>query len=341
MARCETPETGRDPDRAVRRVVVLGASGFIGRQVSAAVRAAGGEPLLVARRPFTADPAHCVPLDLIGDGPYALSRLLDTERPDAVVNAAGAVWSRAQETMRQANHTLVETVLAALAAASWRPRLVHLGSVFEYAPPTPGTALDEQAPTRPTTPYGQSKLRGTEAVLAASGEGRADAVVLRLSNVIGAGTSPSSLLGQVAAQLHAADAGQEAVVRVSPLRASRDFVDVRDTADAVLAAAALPVDGQVINIGRGEAVPVRTMVERLITASGKPARIVEGAGSGVRTDTGLDWMQVATGTARRVLGWSARHGLDSSARELWRAVGAQPVPVTDRSPAQHWSPAQH
>ncbi|MFC9236283.1 NAD-dependent epimerase/dehydratase family protein [Streptomyces decoyicus] len=335
MAWCPTPATDRDPDGPVRRVVVLGASGFIGRQVSAAVRAAGGEPLLVARRPFTTDPAHCVPLDLIGDGPYALSRLLDTERPDAVVNAAGAVWSRAHETMRQANHTLVETVLAAIAAASWRTRLVHLGSVFEYAPPPPGTALDERAPTRPATPYGQSKLRGTRAVLAASGEGRADAVVLRLSNVIGAGTSPSSLLGQVAAQLRAADAGAEAVVRVSPLRASRDFVDVRDTADAVLAAASLPVGGQVINIGRGEAVPVRTMVERLIAASGRPARIVEGAGAGVRTHTGLDWMQVATGTAQRLLGWSARHGLDSSARELWRAATAGPAPLTGPSPAQH------
>ncbi|MEU5545468.1 NAD(P)-dependent oxidoreductase [Streptomyces sioyaensis] len=337
MARCDSPGTG--PDGPVRRVVVLGASGFIGRQVSAALLAAGGEPLMVARRPLADATSRCIPLDLIGDGPDTLSRLLDTERPDAVVNAAGAVWSRTQETMQQANHTLVETVLAAIAAASWRPRLVHLGSVFEYAPPAPGTPLDEQSATRPTTPYGRSKLAGTQAVLAASEAGRADAVVLRLSNVIGAGTSPSSLLGQVAAQLRAAEAGQEAVVRVSPLRASRDFVDVRDTADAVLAAASLPVGGQVINIGRGEAVPVRAMVERLLAASGRPARIVEGEGAGVRTNTGLDWMQVATGAARRLLGWSARHSLDSSARELWRATAPQTtahaIPPVSPSPAQH------
>ncbi|WP_239012523.1 NAD-dependent epimerase/dehydratase family protein [Streptomyces sioyaensis] len=148
MARSATPGTG--PDGPARRVVVLGASGFIGRQVSAAVRAAGGEPLLVARRPLPAATSRCVPLDLIGDGPDALSRLLDTERPAAVVNAAGAVWSRAQDTMQQANHVLVETVLAALAAASWRPRLVHLGSVFEYARPSPAPRwTSRRRPGRP------------------------------------------------------------------------------------------------------------------------------------------------------------------------------------------------
>lgn len=88
--------------------------------------------------------------------------------------------------MQQANHALVDTVLAAMAAASWRPRLVHVGSVHEYAPQPPGTSLDERTPTRPTTLYGRTKLQGTEAVLEASAAGQVEAVVLRVSNAIGA-----------------------------------------------------------------------------------------------------------------------------------------------------------
>ncbi|MEU5214234.1 NAD(P)-dependent oxidoreductase [Streptomyces sp. NPDC020742] len=315
-------------------MIVLGATGAVGRHITAAVSAAGQEALSVARRPVTGT-GRFFPMDLIGGGPDELARLIDAERPYAVVNAAGAAWLCAPEVMRLANHVLVDTVLAAMAAASWRPRLVHVGSVHEYAPQPPETSLDERAPTQPVTLYGRTKLQGTEAVRTAAAAGHVDAVVLRVSNVIGAGTSPGSLLGQVAAQLRAAEADREAVVRVSPLRARRDFVDARDTADAVLAAAALPVGGELINIGRGEAVPVRTLVERLIAASGRPARIVEQAEPGARASAGLDWMRVDIGRARRLLHWTPRHSIDSSAHDLWHAT----TPGTDPSPPDH--PAAH
>lgn len=326
-----------DPDGTRRGVIVLGATGSVGRHISAAVRAAGEEVLMVARRAGTAAGAgRFFPMDLIGEGPDGLARLIDAERPYAVVNAAGAAWVSSPDVMQQANHALVDNVLAAMAAASWRPRLVHLGSVLEYAPQPPDTSLDERAPTRPTSLYGRTKLRGTEAVLTASAAGQVEAVVLRVSNVIGAGNSPGSLLGQVAAQLRAAEADGEAVVRVSPLRASRDFVDARDTADAVLAAAALPVGEEVINIGRGEAVPVRTMVERLIDASGKQARIVEKAEPvGVRAHTDLNWMRVETSRARRLLHWTARRSIDSSARDLWEGTAPGPAPRPPDHPAAH------
>ncbi|MGW3013538.1 NAD-dependent epimerase/dehydratase family protein [Streptomyces sp. NPDC001219] len=319
-------------DGTRRRVLVLGATGAFGRHVCAAVTAAGEEVLRVARRPGPATaPGRFFPMDLTGAGPDGLARLIDAERPHAVVNAAGAVWLCSPEAMRQANHALVDTVLAAMAAASWRPRLVHVGSVHEYAPQPPGTSLDERTPTRPTTLYGRTKLQGTEAVRTASAAGQVEAVVLRVSNAIGAGTSPGSLLGRVAAQLRAAAADHEAEVRVSPLRASRDFVDSRDAADAVLAAASLPVAGELINIGRGEAVPVRTMVERLITASGRRARIVEEAEPGARPATEQDWMRVETGRARRLLHWTVRHSIDSSARDLWEAT----APDAEPSPPDH------
>ncbi|MEW9522031.1 NAD-dependent epimerase/dehydratase family protein [Streptomyces tubercidicus] len=317
-----------DPDGTHRRVLVLGATGAVGRHVCAAVRAAGDEVLMVARRPGTAAGAgRFFPMDLIGEGPDGLARLIDAERPYAVVNAAGAAWQCSPEVMRQANHALVDKVLAATAAASWRPRLVHVGSVHEYTPQPPGTSLDERTPTQPTTLYGRTKLQGTESVRTAAAAGQVDAVVLRVSNTIGAGTSPGSLLGRVAAQLRAAGADQEAVVRVSPLRASRDFVDARDAAHAVLAAAALPTGNELLNIGRGEATPVRTMVERLITVSGRQARIVETPEPGVGAAAAQDWMRVETGRARRLLHWAVRHDIDSSAHDLWQATAtAAPEP---------------
>jgi NDP-hexose 4-ketoreductase len=48
----------------------------------------------------------------------------------------------------------------------------------------------------------------------------------------------------------------------------RDFIDARDVADAVLAAAAAPSPPHaVINIGRGIGVPSRDLIKELLTVS--------------------------------------------------------------------------
>src|SRR4029450_7179191 len=112
-------------------------------------------------------------------------------------------------------------------------RLIQLGSVHEYGVQPDGVAFAETPAPNPHPPYGVTKPRGTEAVLAAPVE----SVVLRVTNVLGAGAPAVSLPGRVAAELaRAALAGDKAELKLSPLRAHRDFVDARDVADAVLRA---------------------------------------------------------------------------------------------------------
>ena len=65
------------------------------------------------------------------------------------------------------------------------------------------------------------------------------AVVLRVFNPVGPGAPEESLPGRVAAELRRALASG-AEVRLGSLDAVRDFVDARDVADAVIAAAAGP-----------------------------------------------------------------------------------------------------
>jgi dTDP-6-deoxy-L-talose 4-dehydrogenase [NAD(P)+] len=313
------------PRARTGRVVVLGATGFVGRHVGAALEAAGHEVLAVARRPvkIPASWRFC-PMDVVEEGPGALTRLLAAERPLAVVNAAGAVWSTSAGDMRRGNQLLVERLLAALTASARRPLLVHLGSVHEYAPQPPGVALVESSPTGPRTEYGRSKLYGTRAVLRAAEEGRVEAVVLRLSNVIGAGTPPASLLGRVARQLLAAGEDEDAEVRVAPLRSSRDFVDARDVSEAVVAAMrSRRAVGRVVNIGSGRSQHVRTMVDLLISLSGRRARLVEGTGDAVRPVGEQTWMGVDVSVARELLGWTPRRTPEDMVRDLWAAAAEE------------------
>ncbi|WP_405876718.1 NAD(P)-dependent oxidoreductase [Streptomyces sp. NBC_01384] len=311
------------PDGPSGRVVVLGATGFVGRHAGAALRAAGHEVLAVARQAVKTPAAwRFHPMDLVKDGPGALTELIDAKHPVAVVNAAGVAWSSSPGVMRQGNQLLVDRLLAALDAASWRPRLVHLGSVHEYAPQSAGVDLAEDSPTRPVTDYGHSKLLGSRAVLQSAAEGRTDAVVLRLSNVIGAGTPPSSLLGRVAQQLLAPAApGGPVTIRLSPLRSSRDFVDAKDASEAIVAAMRTPrARGRVLNIGSGTSQHVRVMVDLLIAASGRRVRLVEDTGGTVRPAADADWMRVDVTAARELLGWSPRRSLEETVRDLWNAA---------------------
>ena len=112
---------------------------------------------------------------------------------------------------------------------------MHLGSAAEYGPGEPGTAVAESAPPRPASAYGATKLAGTRLVELGRAAGL-DAVVLRVFNPVGPGAPDGILPGRLVSEFRRALAdGSE--VQLGPLDAVRDFVDARDVADAVIAAA--------------------------------------------------------------------------------------------------------
>jgi dTDP-6-deoxy-L-talose 4-dehydrogenase [NAD(P)+] len=311
-----------------RRAVVLGGSGFLGRHVCDAFVAAGAEVIAVSRRLDRLPGTRCVRLDVAETPPGTLRDLLAAAAPTVVVNAAGGVWGVSEEQQIASNVTLVRNVVAAVAGLPRPTRLIHLGSVHEYGPVAVGQPIDESTAPNPVDPYGRTKLIGSRHVLAACSAGRVDAAVLRVVNVTGPGAPAGSLLGRVAGQLRAAaGTGEPAVLRLAPLRALRDFVDVRDVARAVVAAATAPVCGAVVNIGRGEAVSVRWLVDTLIAASGLPARVVESVDPGAAArGAGIEWQEIDPATAHRLLGWRARLALTDSLCALWHETRAGLAP---------------
>lgn len=310
-------------------VVVLGSGGFVGRHVCEAFTDRGARVLGVARSvpaPGTAPPT--VPLDLSSAPPEKVAALLREHRADTVVNAAGAVWGVTQEQLFQGNVELTRNLVDAVSRLDRRPRLIHLGSVHEYGVGAPGAALAEDHPPHPVNPYGRSKLLATEAVLQATREQRLDGVVLRIANVFGPHAPRGSLLGLIAAHLIAVARhhGQQPMpaLRLSPLRARRDFVDVRDVGAAVVACATAafdePAGGRIVNIGCGRAVSVRRLVDQLIALSGLDASVIEEhEAPGERA--GAQWQQVDITRARRLLHWYPRWPLKQSLRDLLETAG--------------------
>jgi nucleoside-diphosphate-sugar epimerase len=301
----------------MRRFAVMGATGCVGRQVCAALTCRGDHVLAVARRPgdhVLASEFRSV--DLGATLPGRIAEMLVDSRVDVVVNATGG-WGTTEEEMVYSHVRLVERLIEAVALVPSRPRLVHVGTIHEYGPVAEGTLIGEDIEPSPETPYARTKLTGSEAVLRAARANRVDGVVLRAVNMCGPHPAAASFPGFLLNRLRDAEA-DGTVVELTVADAERDYVDVRDAAEAVLLAASAPVAGRVINIGRGQAVAMRDLVTQFVSVTGFPPDRVRLLARPVSSKGG-DWTRADIRLAGALLNWRPRISLRDSLRAMWGA----------------------
>ncbi len=302
------------------RVLVLGAGGFLGRHVAAALRAADAFHVAVASHSAVGSDTH--QLDLSTADRVAIEMVIGAARPDVIVNCSGSTRGD-PPTLVRGNVVVVAELLAAVAAVAPGRRVVHLGSAAEYGAVPVGTPIREDALPRPVGDYGVTKLAGTELVISAGRAGHVDAVVLRVFNPTGAGAPPNTVLGRAATGIRDALATGERQIHLGSLDDERDFVDATDVAEAVTAAAGLagPIGARIVNIGSGRATLVRDAVARLARIAGFDGELIEDVpvGAGPR----VPWQQADIGAAAEVLGWRPKRSLDESLEAVWAGSARQ------------------
>jgi NDP-hexose 4-ketoreductase len=277
------------------RVLLIGATGFIGRHVRDRAVADGVEVVTASR---------AAGMDL--SSAEATARRVRELAPDAVVNCAG-VTQGDPAAMVAGNVVAVAHLVAAVAGRGIR--LVHLGSAAEYGDTPVGASTTEDMAPRPVGAYGITKLGGTELIRAAVADGL-DAVALRVFNPVGPGSPVSSLAGRLVSELRGAGGD----VQVGSLDAHRDLVDVRDVAGAIVAAAYAPGPlPPVLNVGSGRATQLRELVSSLVLISGSERRVVEATDG----SAGIPWSQADLTAIRQALGWNPVTDLTTSLWDLW------------------------
>lgn len=303
-----------DGDVAQSRVLVTGASGFLGSEVMRQLRAAGGAPVGLSRRAPGAGPggAHEA-VDLVTDD---LEACLARVRPDVIIHCAGAIgeprdsagWARSFA----GNFTATERVLAAAAARDDRPRIVLVSTAAIYAALAPGQpALDEDAPWRPASRYGVAKAAATMLANLMTERGELEIAIAVPFNIIGPGQPDTHVPQAFIARLREAPE----VLDVGDLSAVRDWVDVRDAARALIGLGAPAVPGGIYNVASGRGIEVREVLDRVIALSGLAPEIRANAAF-----AGHSVVSRSIGNSSRlheITGWEPEYSLDESLRSMF------------------------
>jgi UDP-glucose 4-epimerase len=171
----------------------------------------------------------------------------------------------------------------------------------------------EDAPRRPLSPYGTSKLCGEEYLATWNRLYHTSHVSLRFGNVYGRRQEPHGEAGVVAIFMGLlADGGTPTIYGDG--RQTRDYVYVGDVVDAVLRAAAHA--GGVYNVGTGVETSVLDLYDEIGRATGveraaehAPARLGE-----------LQRSVLDPAAAERELGWRAQTSLAAGLRATWAWV---------------------
>ena len=329
-------------------VVVTGGAGYVGSHALKALAAAGRDVivfdnLVAGHREAVARVAQAYPrrrIELIeGDTSDLglLMSLFDREKPQAVMHFAA--WLSVGDSVRDPagyyrNNVIATLTLLDAMVKTGISKFVFSSTCAIFGEPE-SVPIDEAHPKNPINAYGETKLAIEKALVHFERAYGLRSIALRYFNA--AGADPDGLLGEDhEPELHLIPLAIRAVVSGEPLRifgtdyptpdgtCQRDYVHVSDLADAHLLALGRLERGErsgAYNLGNGNPVSVREVIDAVERVMGRPVPVVTGprrAGDPAK-------LFAANALALSELGWRPRLvSIDEIVATAWRWESRRP-----------------
>ena len=283
------------------RVLVTGASGFVGRALVEELRHGG--------RAYDVHPLERRDGDLAEEG--IAEQAVATLEPDVVVHAAARIGVARcdEEPLLALRSNVLATALVARACADHGARLAYLSTADVYGP---SAEADEETPPAPASLYALTKWWGEQVARLYAPR---SLVVLRLANPYGPGVEPGQGKGALPTMLRQAGHGE----RIRAFRGeARSWLWIGDVTHATRLVLESGTEG-VLNVASDDSPVAHTEVARLACelAGASPDLVEE-----VDPPSGRVAPRIAV-QRLRALGWSPQVTLEEGLRrtiDSWQAA---------------------
>ncbi len=245
----------------MKEVLVLGAGGFIGRNVTKLLVSSG---VGVVTASFNMNDNSNEIIDLSDQ--KSITNVLRKYKPKKIINCAGVVENSPKSEM---NFVFTKNLLdVVLQIGLDIERIVIMGSAGEYGVVADATKpINEEAELKADSLYGLSKVKETTYAIQKSNEAGLSLAVARLFNPIGVGMHPRMLVPRVIDQLNTSIENSSIVIEVNRLDALRDYVGINDVAHVLIEILIKDnLNYDVYNIGSGKSTSNKTLLDLIVNA---------------------------------------------------------------------------
>jgi GDP-L-fucose synthase len=257
------------------RIVVTGATGFVGRNLVALMQSRGLAPVTPARQQY----------DLLEQS--GVRRMLAEQRPDVVIHLAGLIGGIGANKARPADFCYENLLMGTMMLhESWRAgvkKYITLMGGCSYPAKAPSpikeTELFNGYPQAESAPYSLAKAMSAVQAEAYRRQHGFNAIVLVPGNIYGPHdnfdlNNSHVIPALIRKFLEAKTAGKPEIIAWGSGRPTRDFVYVTDVCEAILLAAEKYDASDLINLSSGSTVTIKELTETVAGITGFQGRVV-------------------------------------------------------------------
>lgn len=242
------------------RILLSGATGFLGRHLFRHLEAMGHEMFGTANRPQVDAPIfYCDIRD-----PLSVEAVFRQVQPDIVIHCAAisSVTSSATQAYYRVNTVGTENMINAAVALPGRTRFMFVSTAGVYGNQDTDHLHEGLCP-KPVHHYGMSKFCA-ERVLMNHAE-QLDYTIIRPFNIIGEGQAGEFIMPKLVNAFRQ----RLPVVRLGNIQVFRDYIDVSDACELIARLTFNPAAiGEACNLCTGRPVSIQELIDLLIDITG-------------------------------------------------------------------------